>query len=95
MMRHMVGRTAEVRPEKQSKKAESCSENLWNEIQLKEPQRQKRTQEQKRKTTDGLYILAEGLSAYRLRKEQFLFDPSATRPHGLTFTWWGCCGLCL
>ena len=26
---------AEIRPQKQSKKAESCRENLWNEIQLK------------------------------------------------------------
>ena len=28
---------AEIRPEEQSKKAESGRENLWNEIQLKEP----------------------------------------------------------
>ena len=28
---------AEIRPEEQSGKAESCRENLWNEIQLKEP----------------------------------------------------------
>ena len=26
---------AEIRPEEQSEKAESCRENLWNEIQLK------------------------------------------------------------
>ena len=26
---------AEIRPEEQSEKAESCQENLWNEIQLK------------------------------------------------------------
>ena len=26
---------AEIRPEEQSEKAESCLENLWNEIQLK------------------------------------------------------------
>ena len=32
---------AEGRPEEQSEKAESCQENLWNEIQLKGPQRQK------------------------------------------------------
>ena len=36
---------AEVRPEEQSEKAESCWENLWNEIQLKGPQRQQMTQE--------------------------------------------------
>ena len=38
--RHMVERTnrAEIRPEEQSEKAESCSrKNLWNEIELKEP----------------------------------------------------------
>ena len=28
---------AELRPEEQSKKAESCREYLWNEIQLKGP----------------------------------------------------------
>ena len=28
---------AEIRSEVQSKKAESCREKLWNEIQLKEP----------------------------------------------------------
>ena len=36
---------AEIRPEEQSEKAESCLENLWNEIQLKGPQ----TQEQNKK----------------------------------------------
>ena len=35
----MVQRTnkVEIRPEEQSEKAESCRENLWNEIQLKGP----------------------------------------------------------
>ena len=28
---------AEIRPEEQSQKTESCQENLWNEIQLKGP----------------------------------------------------------
>ena len=28
---------AEIKQEEQSGKAESCRENLWNEIQLKEP----------------------------------------------------------
>ena len=28
---------AEIRPEEQSEKTESCRENLWNEIQLKGP----------------------------------------------------------
>ena len=37
--RHIVERTskAEIRPEEQSEKAESCRESLWNEIQLKGP----------------------------------------------------------
>ena len=41
--RYVVERTnkAELRAEEQSKKTESCRENLWNEIQLKGPQRQK------------------------------------------------------
>ena len=44
---YIVERTnkAEIRPEDQSEKAESCQENLWNEIQLKGPKRQKWTQE--------------------------------------------------
>ena len=39
MKRYVVERTnkAERRPEEQSEKAESCRENLWNEIQLKGP----------------------------------------------------------
>ena len=41
--RYIVERTdkAELRPEEQSEKAESCRENLWNKIQLKGPQREK------------------------------------------------------
>ena len=37
--RYIVERTnkAEMRPEEQNEKAESCCENLWNEIQLKGP----------------------------------------------------------
>ena len=37
--RYIVERTnkAEVRPEEQSEKTESCWENLWNETQLKGP----------------------------------------------------------
>ena len=40
--RYTVERTnkAEIRPEEESEKAESCQENLWNEIQLKGPYRQ-------------------------------------------------------
>ena len=37
--RYVVERTnkAELRSEEQSEKADSCRENLWNEIQLKRP----------------------------------------------------------
>ena len=37
--RYIVERTskAEIRPEEQSEKAESCRENSWDEIQLKGP----------------------------------------------------------
>ena len=37
-----------------SEKAESYQGNLWNEIQLNEPQRQKQTQEQKIKEVGKL-----------------------------------------
>ena len=39
MKRQIVERIgkAELRPEEQSEKAESCRENLWNETQLKGP----------------------------------------------------------
>ena len=51
MKRCIVERTnkAEIRPEGQSEKAESCRKNLRNEIQLKGPQRQEQTQEQNKK----------------------------------------------
>ena len=41
--RYVVERTskAEIRPKEQSEKDVSFRENLWNEIQLKGPQRQK------------------------------------------------------
>ena len=47
----MVERTnkAEISPEEQSEKTESCRENLLNAIQLKRPQGQKYTQEQNKK----------------------------------------------
>ena len=44
---------AEIRPEEQSEKTVSCWENLWNEIQLKGPRRQKETQEQKKEKGVG------------------------------------------
>ena len=51
MNRHIVERTdkAEIRLVEQSEKIVSCKENLWNEIQLKRPQRQKYKQEQNKK----------------------------------------------
>ena len=33
----MYGGKDQIRPEEQSEKAESCRENLWNEMQLKGP----------------------------------------------------------
>ena len=46
--RYMVERTnkAEIRSWEQSEQAQSFGENLWHEIYLKGPQRQKQTQEQ-------------------------------------------------
>ena len=39
----------EIRPAEHSEKTESFRENVWNEIQLKGPYRQKKTQEQNKK----------------------------------------------
>ena len=46
--RYVLDRTnkAEITPEEQSEKTESCWENLRKEIQLNGPERQKQTQEQ-------------------------------------------------
>ena len=44
---------SEIRPEEQSEKAPTFHENLWEEIQLKGPQRQKQTPEQKKKKGVG------------------------------------------
>ena len=38
-----------MKPEEQSGEAESCRENIWNEVQLKGPYRQKQSQEQNKK----------------------------------------------
>ena len=50
--RYIVERTrkAEIRPKEQSEKAKRCRENLWNEIQLKGPYRQKQIQEQNKRS---------------------------------------------
>ena len=42
MKKYIVERTskAEIRPEEQREKMESCRENLWNKIQLIGPYRQ-------------------------------------------------------
>ena len=45
----MTNKAEIIRPEEQSERADNCRENLWNEIQLKGPQRQKKTQEQNKK----------------------------------------------
>ena len=61
MKRDIVERTdkAERRPEEQSERVESCRENLWNEIQLKGPKRQKQTQEQNKKEWASLVGLCQ------------------------------------
>ena len=48
--RYIVARTnkAEIRPEEQVEKAESCWEKLWNEIQLK-GHKERNTQEENKK----------------------------------------------
>ena len=48
---YIVERTnkAESRPEEPSEETYSYRENLWNEIQLKVPERQEQTQEQNKK----------------------------------------------
>ena len=60
-MRYIVERASktEIRPEEQSEKAESCRENLWNEIQSKGPKRQKETQEQSKKEWESLVALCQ------------------------------------
>ena len=37
------------------------------------------------------------ISSFSLQSTSFAFPPesSSSCPPGLTFTWWGCCGLCL
>ena len=62
MKRYIVERTisAELIPEEQIEKAESFRENLWKEIQLKGPQRQKQTQEQTKKEWASSVSLCQG-----------------------------------
>ena len=50
---------AETRPDKQSEKTESWRENLWNEIKLIGPQREKQTQEQNNKEWASLVGLCQ------------------------------------
>ena len=59
--RYIVERSSKavVRPEEQSEKVQSCRENLWNEMQLKGPYRQKRTQEQNKKEWASLVDLCQ------------------------------------
>ena len=81
MKRYIVERTngAEIRPEEQSEKAESCWEVLWKKIQLKGSKRQKHTEEQTKEewaSSAGLYQRHKSqhphhvkVSLRRLRKE--------------------------
>ena len=64
-----------MRPEEQSEKAESCRENLWNEIQLKGPYRQKQTQEQNKKEWASLAGLC--------------YKPQPQHPHHVKVNPWG------
>ena len=59
--RHILERTneAEIRQKEQFQKMESCLENLWNEIRLKVPQRQKQTQERHEKEWASLVGLCQ------------------------------------
>ena len=65
----MKGPMAEIRPEEQFEKTESCREHLRNEIQLKGPKRQKETQEQNKKewaSSAGTFPPREGEPARTL-----------------------------
>ena len=81
MKRYVVERTnkAEIRPEEQSKKAERCRENLWNEKHLKGPYRRKETQERNKK---------EWASSVSLCQRHELQHPHHVKvsPWGLTMT---------
>ena len=48
-----------IRPEELSEKAESCRENLWNEIQLKGPLRQKQTHEENKKNEREMMMMMD------------------------------------
>ena len=50
---------AEIRPEEQSEKTDSCRENLWNEIQLKGPQRLQQAQKQNKMEWASLVSLCQ------------------------------------
>ena len=52
----------EIRSEEQSEKVDGCQGNLWNEIQLKGPYRQKQTQEQNKKEWASLAGLCHDIS---------------------------------
>ena len=56
MKRYIVERTnkAEIRPEEQSKKAKRCRKNLWNEIQLKGPYKDRNRHENKKTKKKGV-----------------------------------------
>ena len=68
LKRWRVERTnkADMRPEEQSEKAESYRENLRNEIPLKRPWKQKRTQEQNKKEWANSFGLCQRLKRQHL-----------------------------
>ena len=61
---YIVERTnkAEIRPEEQSEKMESYREDLWNEIHLKGPQKQKETQEQNKEWASAQLVYVKGVN---------------------------------
>ena len=67
---------AEISPEEQSEKTQSCRENLCNEIQLKGPQRQKQTQEQiKKKRSWQACLVYENSTETRMRwKDRYCYS---------------------
>ena len=62
--RYVVERAnkAEIRPEEQSEKAESCRENLWNEIQLKGPKDSNRHKNRMKRGGQARLVYAENIN---------------------------------
>ena len=65
-----------MRQEEQSEEAESCHGNLWNEIQLKEPYREKQTRKQQKKkwvSSVGLYVKKIYYKQNKQTKQSFYY----------------------